>query len=328
MGRSTEARPAGHVVPARRRSSRLALYLAQMFPLPQMLPYAVFHFFAIWFTCQALSGAPVIRVTWTAVRGATTVLLFLLLMRLYDELKDTEADIALARSGDPRYRDRVLVTGAVRLEDVKWLRWVVTGALIALNLWPSGQWSAIAFWLLFVVAWCSFNWFFWPAISRNLLLAFVTHNPISLLLGAYVLALFADEFGPDRVTSSTALLLVGLWLPMAAWETSRKIRPPEAETTYQTYSSMLGWKTAPAVPALAAIGSTVALAVVARDAGLSLVFTFVLAGACAAFIVGCARFRFAPSRRTANLKPWAVFFATTANAGLVAAVLANRHVLW
>jgi hypothetical protein len=39
-------------------------------------------------------------------------------------------------------------------------------------------------------------------------------------------------------------VIVGLWLPFAAWELSRKIRVPEDETSYRTYSKVLGWKVA------------------------------------------------------------------------------------
>ncbi len=70
---------------SRGQTARLVLYLGQMFPPSQMVPYAASHFFAIWFTLQALAGAPVVRVTGTAIRGVMTVLLFLLLMRLYDD---------------------------------------------------------------------------------------------------------------------------------------------------------------------------------------------------------------------------------------------------
>jgi hypothetical protein len=45
-------------------------------------------------------------------------------------------------------------------------------------------------------------------------------------------------------------------------------------------------------------------------------------------VIRCALFRFAPSRQSANLKPWAILFTTTANAGLVAAVLASKDVMW
>jgi 4-hydroxybenzoate polyprenyltransferase len=298
-----------------------------MFPLEQMVPYAALHFFAIWFTLQALAALPVVRVTWTALIGVCSVTLFLLLMRLYDELKDAATDIALGRAGDPLYRDRVLVTGAVRLEDVKLLRWMVTAALVILNLRPNLTWGHLAFWVVFGVMWLSFNWFFWPRMSRYLLAAFVTHNPISLLLGGYIVALFADRFGADRVIGAVPLL-VGLWLPMAAWETSRKVRAPEDETTYQTYSRVLGWKVAGLLPAVFVAGSAIALVLTGSRAGFGPVFTAAIAAAAAVVAVRCAMFRLAPSTRTANLKPWAMLYATVANAGLVIAVFGSRDVMW
>lgn len=312
----------------RERAARLALYLRQMFPLHQMVPYAACHFFAVWFALQAMAGLPVLRVTWVALRGATSVLLFLLMMRLYDELKDAATDVALGRSGDPLYRDRVIVTGAVRIEDVRFLRWLVSAALVGLNIGPLTNWSTLAFWMLFGVAWLSFRWFFWPGMSRHLLIALVTHNPIGLLLGAYVVALFADTFGAERVDAGAALLLVGLWLPMTAWETSRKIRLPEDETEYRTYSRAVGWKTAALLPGLFAIGSTTALIFAAQDAGLGIGFSLVLTVACALVVYRCGLFRFAPSRRRANLKPWAMFYATVANAGLLVAAVTERGVRW
>jgi len=316
------------VVQDRGRAARLALYLGQMFPLPQMVPYAAFHFFAVWFPLQAVAGLPVVRVTWNAVRGVATVLLFLLLMRVYDELKDAATDLALGRSGDPRYRDRVLVTGAVTLEDIKFLRWIVTAALIGLNLWPAGGWATVAFWLLFAVAWLSSRWFFWPPMSGHLLVAFITHNPIALLLGAFIVGLFADTFGSEHVGGNALLLLVGLWLPMAAWETSRKIRAPEDETSYQTYSRVLGWKVAPLLPAFFAIASAAALVPVARAAGLGGLLSLVLVAAAGLVVYRCALFRLFPSGRHADLKPWTMLYATVVNAGFVLAVLFHEPLAW
>ena len=108
-----------------------------------MFVVAACHFFALWFALQALGTLTPVRLTSTSLRGVASVMLFLLLMRLYDELKDAKTDIALGRAGDPLYRDRVLVTGAVRIEDVKWLRWLVTAALVAMNLQPRLGWATI-----------------------------------------------------------------------------------------------------------------------------------------------------------------------------------------
>jgi 4-hydroxybenzoate polyprenyltransferase len=312
----------------RPRIARMALYLGQMFPLPAMLVSGASHFLALWLALQALGDLTPVRVTPVSLRGIASVILFLLLMRLYDELKDAETDIALGRAGDPLYRDRVLVTGAVKIEDVQWLRWIVTAALVALNVEPRVTWATLAFWVMFAATWCSFNWFFWPKVSQHLLLAFVTHNPLSLLLGAYVVALFADAFGPERLSTQAVLLLIGLWLPVAAWETSRKIRAPEDETSYQTYSRVLGWQLAALLPAAFAVASALSLAAVARAAGLGPAFPLVVTAAAGLVAARCALFRVAPSRQHANLKPWAMLFVLVANAGLALAVVAGRGVTW
>src|SRR5262249_49211647 len=153
------------------------------------------------------------------------------------------------------------------------LRWATTALLIAINVTPVRSWASAAFWTLFAVMWLSFKWFFWPRMSEYLPVAFVTHNPIALLLGAYVVGLFADRFGVDRLHLSVAPLLVGLWFPLAAWEVSRKIRAPEDETTYRTYSRVLGWRAAAILPALFVIGSAGLLLDVARSADLGVGFS-------------------------------------------------------
>jgi hypothetical protein len=305
------------------RVSRIALYTGQMFPFPAMLTMAAGHFFALWFTLQALTGLAPVRVTGTAVRGVATIFLFLMLMRLYDELKDAAVDIALGRAGDPLYRDRVLVTGAVKIEDVHWLRWAVTILLIALNLRPQLTWATGTFWLAFAGTWLSFNWFFWPAMSRYLLVAFVTHNPLTLLLEGYVVGLFLDEFAASPPRGWVALL-VGLWLPLAAWETSRKVRAPQDETAYNTYSKILGWRVAGLLPGLFAVGSATFLIVASRSAGLGPAFPIVVAVSAGLVLARGVQFLLAPSTGRANIKPWAMVFVLVANVGLAVAVAIER----
>jgi 4-hydroxybenzoate polyprenyltransferase len=310
------------------RLRRIWFYLAQMFPLPTMLVTATTYFFAIWFSLQALNGYSPVQVTTTSLRGIASVFLVLLLMRVYDELKDAATDLALGRAGDPLYRDRVLVTGAVTIEDVRWLRWMVTAALVALNVRFAATWASIAFWLLFSVMWLSFNWFFWPRMSKSILLAFVTHNPISLLLGAYVAALFVDRFAAASSPAAAVALVVGMWLPFAVWETSRKIRTPDDETAYQTYSRVLGFRTAALLPALFAALSAACLAGVAIVADAGMVFPGAVVVAAGLVAGRCLQFRAAPSRARANLKPWATSFVLVANVGMVAAIAASRGVAW
>lgn len=324
---NVESHVTGSVLP-RSQAGRIATYLAEMFTPQVMVTFAACHFLAIWFTLQALGGVVPVRLTWASVRGIVTLTLFMLLMRLYDEMKDVDTDIRLGRAGDPLYRDRAIVTGAVRIEDIRMLRWVVTALLVAINLQTGFSWASLAFWVTFVVAWCSFRWFFWPRMSEYLLVAFVTHNPISLLLQAYVVGLFADTFGVDRLNLFVLPLLGGLWFPIAAWELSRKIRVPEDETSYRTYSRVLGWKVAAILPAVFVIGSASLLLVVSKAAGLGLVFSLVIVLTAGAVVFRCVLFRVAPSRSRAQLKPWAVLYAATANAAVALAAGAVNGLTW
>jgi hypothetical protein len=313
---------------ARPQARRIATYIAEMFPPQTMVAFAAFHFLAVWLALHALAGIAPVRPTWAMARGIATVALFLFLMRLYDELKDVDTDIRLGRAGDPLYRDRSLVTGAVRIEDVTLLRWLATALLVVLNLRFEFAWASVAFWVVFAVTWLSFNWFFWPAMSEHLLVALATHNPISLLLSGYIVALFADSVGVAAIGASVVPLLFGLWLPIAAWETSRKIRAPEDETSYRTYSRVLGWKVAPFLPALCVAGSAGFLLVVSRSAGLGLVFSGVLVAVAAIVVYRCLLFRMAPTAAHANLKPWAMAYTSIANAGLAIAAAARVGITW
>ena len=105
-----------------------------------------------------------VHITLPSMAGAFSIVLFSLLMRIYDEMKDAEADIRLGRAGDPRYKDRPIVTGAVTMDDLVVLRWMTTALLIVINA-PLGQWPLIGFAVLFLVTWLSFKWFFWPSIA-------------------------------------------------------------------------------------------------------------------------------------------------------------------
>lgn len=307
------------------RPGRLWVYLQEQFPPAVMLPAGGASFLAMYFGLQALAGRPTLQLSWRAVVAALTVVGFMLLLRTYDELKDVEADLALGQAGDPRYKDRAIVTGQVRVEDVRALRWWTTGALVALNL-PLGPASLAAFAALFLLGWLSFKWFFWPAVQENLLLAFATHNPLSLAVEGYVLVVYGSELGWVGLGPGAALLLVGLWLPVAAWETSRKIRLPEQETSYQTYSMLLGWRVATALPLTFVTVSTVCLALFATQTGLSGVYVGVLIAAAVAAAGACVLLLVAPTPGRTNLKPFVEAFSVAAQVGLVIALVAGREV--
>lgn len=303
------------------RAGRIADYLREMFPLHVQAPAGVITFAALYTALQALGGADHLEVSWRAIPGALTVILLTLLLRVYDELKDVDTDLRLGRAGDPRYVDRPIVTGRITPDDLAALRWAITATLFALNV-PLGALPLAAFSLLFAVTWLSFHWFFWPAMARNLLLAFATHNPMTLLLVGYVVAIYVQDFGASSLSPYAAQLALGLWLPMAAWEISRKLRAPADETEYPTYSKILGYRAAGALPGALALAGAACLVGVAREAGLSSLYAVAVLVGAGAFALACVRFVRDPRAETAHLRPYAEAFIFVATAGLLAATIA------
>ncbi|MDQ3264799.1 MAG: hypothetical protein M3Y59_14210 [Myxococcota bacterium] len=310
------------------RGGRLLDYLQQLFPPAVYVPSGLASFFSIHFALQASNGIAPLQVTWRALLGAVSVVLITLLLRANDELKDAESDRALAREGDPKYLDRALVTGHVREEDISALRLWVAGVVIAMNLAIARPAALAGFAFAMLVVWLSAKWFFWPKIAGNLLLAFATHNPIALAVGIYVVSIFAAEYGVGAVNRVAVAALVAGWLPIAAWETSRKVRAPGEETRYQTYSLLLGWKVAAALPTLFAVLSTFALAYLVEATGLPRLYLGVVIAANAVVAAASLRFRLRPTSRSANLRPFAEVYVVTVTVGLVIALAVTHGVRW
>ena len=302
---------------------RIWRYLLVMFPPHIMLLLGLAKFYAAYFCLQVLASEELVHISLRSMGGAISIVLFSLLLRVYDELKDAKADIRLGRAGDPRYKDRPIVTGAVTIEDVGVLRWVVTTMLVAINV-PLGGWNLIGFTVLFLVTWLSFKWYFWPAISRHLLLAFITHNPITLFFAGYVVAVYAGDYGIQSIDAWALVLMLVFWAPLGAWETARKIRAPEDETNYQTYSQIFGWKLAPFVPIAFIMLGTTCMILLSGRIGLNWVLPAVVVAASCIPVFRCIAFRISPSNKTAVLQPFVELYAVAMDLGLLVAILVSR----
>ncbi len=64
-----------------------------------MVLSGIAKFYAIYFSLQALANEESIHISLPSMAGALSIVLFSLLMRIYDELKDADADIRLGRAG-------------------------------------------------------------------------------------------------------------------------------------------------------------------------------------------------------------------------------------
>jgi hypothetical protein len=286
------------------------------------------RFCAVYLGLQALAGLEPLVLGLRAVTGTASLIGFVVLARVYDELKDADADRRLAASGDPRTADRPIVRGIVDESDLRLLRNVLIGALVALQLPGAAPLPLFGFAVALTVFWLSSHWFFWPAVQRHLLLALVTTSPLTLFVLAYVATLFAADFGVEHLDGSAALLLVGLYAPMLAWETSRKIRTPADETDYETYTRAVGPRAALALPITFTLLATGMLATVAARAGLPPPYFWALGGACTLVVGACLAFVIAPSRRRAHLEPVTQGFLVVADLGLALGLASTFPLTW
>jgi 4-hydroxybenzoate polyprenyltransferase len=165
-----------------------------------------------------------------------------LLLRIMDELKDLETD-------RQHFPARPVPRGDVYPSDLRFLGLFVIGILLILNL--SFTRSAPVFLAVFGYACLMYKYFFLRAlISQNILLALATHNPISFFLFLYVAALYRNDARLHLLPSQVILLGTVFLFCFMSWEMARKIRHPEDETAYQTYSMVLGTKTALLMPVM------------------------------------------------------------------------------
>ena len=86
-------------------------------------------------------------------------------------------------------------------------------------------------------------WFFQKhKIAKSLPLALVTHNPVQILLNLYVISYTIIKYKLPILDITNFMAVLTLYFPALIWEISRKIRAPEEETEYVTYSKLFGYK--------------------------------------------------------------------------------------
>jgi len=147
-----------------------------------------------------------------------------------DEFKDFEDDKI-------NFPHRPLPSGKVLHRDLKVLGWTCVGLSLLLSSW-SPETLALAAMVLFS-SFLMLKWFFVEKyMRRSLPLALLSHHPIVmyhffyLLVGAAILGSFDDV--------ALMLLVIPLCLMMTNWEIARKIRSPQDESEYTTYSKIWG----------------------------------------------------------------------------------------
>jgi hypothetical protein len=299
-----------------------------MFPPAVLVPVGIAQFSSVYLTLEALAGIVPLRVGGRAVLGAAATILWTLLIRIDDDLTDTEHDARMAAAGDPRYRTRPTVTGAITHRELRALQGVTLGLFIGANLAFGGWAMRLAALGGYLVTWLGFHWFFIGSLNRNTPpLAYLARKLLTVLFSLYAVAVFVDDLGSHGITAWVVPLVLAPCAAVAAWEAARKIRLPEDETDYATYSKALGWRTAALVPAVLVTLSAACLIPISTSAGLGLVYAATVAVAAAAVVGACLRFRFRPSRAHARLGGYAQLYGVVAHGGLAVALLVTHGVV-
>jgi len=230
-------------------SSRLILYTKEMFPIGIYLPYAAVSFLALNFVTQLLAGTQELWVTSMTLIGFLSVLGILFLMRILDEIKDYDVDRVL-------FPHRPVPRGDVKLSDLRTLGAVIVGSMVVLN--ARYQWVFLYLAATLAFGFLTLKWFFLRERMRaDLILALVTHQPMTLFVNAYVIAgalytIQSSQFRPIMILPAFIF-----FFPVTAWETSRKIRALGKETEYVTYSSLFGPEKAALLPLICILATVV-----------------------------------------------------------------------
>jgi 4-hydroxybenzoate polyprenyltransferase len=157
-------------------------------------------------------------------------------LRIADEFKDYETDLKL-------FPERPYPSGRVRKTDLIVLLVFVSAVAAALNVLFMN--NPVFFAILVGYAVLMSVWFFSRhRIQKSLLLALVTHNPVQLVLNLYIISFACIKYGLPIFTFDNVVIAFTLYFPGLIWEVSRKIRAPEDETEYVTYSKIFGYKKA------------------------------------------------------------------------------------
>lgn len=150
------------------------------------------RFLCVYWGLQAFAAAPDMRLTWRAVIGLSSALLFAILVRISE---------ARARARTP---------GFVRIS------WVLVAALAGANLLLGWSLSLALFAVVLAGIAATCRWLMRPSMETHPLVGLAVHAPIRILSIFYALMTFAADFGWEQLVPAGLLLVLGVWMADAA----------------------------------------------------------------------------------------------------------------
>lgn len=215
---------------------RLHIYFKEMYPIIPRLLLGGIVFFEIYFIILLNYGITNFRITVSELIGGFTVFSFLCWLRIADDFKDYELDCRL-------FKERPLPSGRVKKKDLGIFITILIAVTVLLNIIFMNNIPFFIF--LYVYGTLMSLWFFQKKkIQKSLPLALITHNPVQMILNIYIISFTCIKYGLNAFTLTTILAAFTLYFPALIWEVSRKIKAPEDETEYVTYSKLFGYRKA------------------------------------------------------------------------------------
>ena len=215
---------------------RLHIYFKEMYPIIPRFLLGCIIFGEIYFIVLLNYGVKDFQIGYQELIGGFTVFSFLLWLRIADDFKDYELDCRL-------FADRPLPSGRVHKKDLAIFVSVLILVTVGLNLCFMNNF--VFFLFLYIYGTLMSLWFFHKKkIQKSLPLALVTHNPVQMIMNIYIISFTCIKYQLNAVSLITFLAAWTLYFPALIWEVSRKIKAPEEETEYVTYSKLFGYQKA------------------------------------------------------------------------------------
>lgn len=279
---------------------RMKNYLAEMYPAgANLLLAALLYGDMAWVVRRLHPAIAPTNLLFTAI-GIGSIFTVGLMVRMMDELKDEVIDRQM-------FPHRPLPSGRVLESDLGFsIAMVMALYLVANSLTGTPFWFALAVQGLVLLQYRYF--FVRDLLESSLSLTLVASSPLfpMLLISAAVMAAAGIGVPWNRLDAVAIALVVSMFSAMfLATEIARKIRTPQEETAYDTYSKIWGVKAAVLV---AAVAQTWALAIgvyLYRRWSLSWLFLCFLLIGYAMVCYGYAVFLIRRTPRSARLKGYA-----------------------
>ena len=215
---------------------RLNIYFKEMYPILPRLGLGYLIAGEIYFIILLNHGVTHFNLGIQEIICGFTVFSFLCWLRIADDFKDYELDCRL-------FADRPLPSGRVTKKDLKIFLCILIPVTLLLNLIFMNNFLFCA--ILYTYGSLMAIWFFQKyKIQKSLPLALVTHNPVQFFINIYIISFTVIKYNLKAVDLINVFACFTLYFPALYWEVSRKIRAPEDETEYVTYSMLCGYKKA------------------------------------------------------------------------------------